>query len=333
MISFSYPLFPKIQRRFISSLLICTVVILSGCGETSEAPTNQAAKQQEAVHGSINNALGVQLWTFRNEMTSDIAGTLKNVRDLGFTYVEAHDATYLREAPEAFRAYADEAGLDVVALHWNDLREWREEPELIMEVARTIGAEHVGIAWLKEVFEDPVTEGGVIQAADMLMDNCSIAKENGLGLYYHIHGYEFQPTGEGDKTYFDSFMERIDPGCVRLQLDIFWGVYAGLDPLDLFEKYGDAIDMLHVKNMASDVETGTFSGANFSPPDMPPEYWVPLGEGKIDFKPILQTAQTHQVKWYFLEMDHAGHVFDDVRTSLEYLEREGFLHNWFPVDQ
>jgi sugar phosphate isomerase/epimerase len=93
------------------------------------------------------------------------------------------------------------------------------------------------------------------------------------------------------KTFLDSFVNRIDYNCVRLEADIFWVTYAGQDPVQFMEKYRDGVELLRIKDMADHVSTGVFNGANFNPSDMPADDWVPVGKGKIDYKSVFQKAK------------------------------------------
>lgn len=286
----------------------------------ADAPTSTASTKQDKP--TIAPKLAAQLWTFRYELQKDVPGTLKKIKNLGIDYVEGFDAPYITGNPEAFKAALDSAGLQLFALHWSEMGDWRKNPAMIMQTAKKLGAEYVGIAWLKTTKEDTVTLAVVNEAADLLTQSCAAANAANLQLYYHIHGYELQPMA-GDKTFFDSFMQRIDSNCVRLEADIFWVVYAGQDPTRFMEKYRSGIDFLHIKDMAPGVPTGVFTGANFMPPDMPAENWVPLGRGKIDYKSIFLKGKEIGVRWYILEMDkYGGDVFAAVDSSLAYIKKE-----------
>lgn len=269
--------------------------------------------------------LAAQLWTFRYDLEKDVPGTLKKIKNLGITYVEGFDAPYIVGNPDEFKAQLDDAGLKMFALHWNDLNDWRKDPTVIIETAKILGAQYTGIAWLKVIKADTVTLDVVNEAADILTKACEQAQAAGLQLYYHVHGYELQPMAD-QKTFFDSFVSRIDYNCVRLEADIFWVAYAGQDPVQFMEKYRDGIELLHIKNMANQVPTGVFTGADFIPSEMPAENWVPLGKGKIDYKPVFQKGQEIGVKWYILEMDkYNGDVYAAVDSSLAYIRKEKLL--------
>lgn len=302
------------MRPIILSLIFLG---LMSCGKNSSQPEQTIPS---------NGSLAVQLWTFRYDLEKDVPGTLKKIKDLGFTYVEGFDAPWIVGDPDAFKAQLDAAGLKMFALHWNTLGDWRNDPKVIIETAKKLGAHYTGIAWLKESKADTVTLDIVNEAADILMKACPVAQAAGLQLYYHIHGYEIQPM-EDQKTFFDSFVSRIDYDCVRLEMDVFWVTYAGQDPVQFMGKYSGGVELLHVKNMADHVTTGTFDGSNFMPPDMPANNWVPLGKSNmIDYKSVFKKGHEIGVKWYILEMDKFdGDVYGAVDTSLVYIEREKLM--------
>jgi sugar phosphate isomerase/epimerase len=296
-------------------LLIIFLAFMISCNPVKNTVNNTSAEGK----------LAAQLWTFRYDLEKDVPATLKKIKALGIDYVEGFDAPYIVSNPDKFRSQLDSAGLKMLALHWNELNDWRKDPTVIIETAKKLGAHYTGIAWLKESKADTVTLAVVNEAADILMKACSQAKAAGLQLYYHIHGYELQPMGN-QKTFFDSFVSRIDYNCVRLEADIFWVTYAGQDPVQFMDKYKDGVELLHIKNMADNVATGVFTGADFMPPDMPAQNWVPLGRGKIDYKSVFQKGKEIGVKWYILEMDkYDGDVYAAVDSSLAYIRKEKLL--------
>ena len=300
--------------------IFVAVIVLGLLGSCASEP------KQVEKRTPLNDSLAAQLWTFRGELEKDVPGTLKKIKALGFAYVEGFDAPFIVGKPDSFKSQLDAAGLKMFALHWNNLSDWRKDPTVIMETAKKLGAHYTGIAWLKESKADTVTLAVVNEAADILMKACPQAQSSGLQLYYHIHGYELQPMGD-QKTFFDSFVDRIDPRCVRLEMDVFWVTYAGQDPVKFMDRYRSGVELLHVKNMADHVSTGMFTGADFMPPDMPADNWVPLGKSnKIDYKSVFQKGREIGVKWYILEMDKFdGDVFAAVDSSLSYIRRERLL--------
>jgi sugar phosphate isomerase/epimerase len=298
-----------------SHLLLISLIMLFGAKPAKDAGRNVPPQ----------GMLAAQLWTFRYELEKDVPGTLQKIKKLGITYVEGFDAPYIVGNADKFKSQLDAAGLKMFALHWNDLNDWRKDPTVIIATAKKLGAHYTGIAWLKNSKADTVTLEVVNEAADILTKACPLAKAAGIQLYYHIHGYELQPMPD-NKTFFDSFVNRIDYHCVRLEVDIFWVTYAGQDPVQFMEKYRDGVELLHIKDMAPNVPTGVFTGADFMPPDMPAQNWVPVGKGKIDYKSVFQKGKQIGVKWYILEMDkYDGDVYAAMDSSISYIRKENLL--------
>ena len=298
-----------------SLLLLLAITMLFGAKPSKDNDGNVPSQ----------GMLAAQLWTFRYELEKDVPGTLKKIKNLGITYVEGFDAPYIVGNPEKFRSQLDAAGLKMFALHWNDLNDWRKDPTVIIKTAKTLGAHYTGIAWLKNSKADTVTLAIVNEAADILTKACPLAKAAGLQLYYHIHGYELQPMPD-NKTFFDSFVSHIDYQCVRLEADIFWVTYAGRDPVQFMDEYRGGVELLHIKDMSPNLSTGIFTGADFNPPDMPPQNWVPVGRGKIDYKAVFKKGEQIGVKWYILEMDkYDGNVYAAMDSSISYIKKEKLL--------
>ena len=100
----------------------------------------------------------------------------------------------------------------------------------------------------------------------------------------HNHNWEFQRVF-GDRTAFDILMAHTDPRNVVFQLDLYWATFGGADPVELLERYGNRIQLFHVKDMrASDRRIEI------------------VGEGIIDF-PEIFAASKGPVRYYVVEHD------------------------------
>src|SRR4051812_39733640 len=128
--------------RTLKPILFAIILpwLLGSCGDHAKQSNNTKP---------VNGSLAVQLWTFRDELEKDVPGTLKKIKALGFEYVEGFDRPSIVGNPDAFRSQLDAAGLKMIALHWNNLSDWRKNPDVILETARKLGAQYTGIAWLK----------------------------------------------------------------------------------------------------------------------------------------------------------------------------------------
>jgi sugar phosphate isomerase/epimerase len=137
-----------------------------------------------------------------------------------------------------------------------------------------------------------------------------VLAQHGVKFFYHSHGYEFQPFQDG--TLFDLLMTETKPGLVSFEMDVFWIVHAGQDPVKLLQKYDGRWQMLHLKGMRDSTPTGLLTGHSDVTND------VAVGQGKIDYVPILQEAKKIGVKYYIIE-DESPVSEKQIPQSFNYL--------------
>jgi sugar phosphate isomerase/epimerase len=104
-----------------------------------------------------------------------------------------------------------------------------------------------------------------------------------------------------------------DPKYVNFEMDVFWIVHPGQDPVKLLQKYPGRWPLLHIKGMKDSTPTGLLTGHTDVSND------VPLGTGKIDYAPIFQAAKKSGAKFYFIE-DESPTVEQQLPQSLAYLK-------------
>ena len=145
----------------------------------------------------------------------------------------------------------------------------------------------------------------------MVHDTGALLAENGIKFYYHNHGYEFVP--HGDSTLFDLLVQQTRPELVTYEMDVFWTVHPGQDPIQLLRRYPTRWDLFHIKDLKKGVATGKLTGSEDVRND------VTLGTGQIDLPQILRTAQEIGVKHYFIE-DESPTATTQIPNSLRYLD-------------
>ena len=200
-------------------------------------------------------------------------------------------------------------GLDAVSAHF-PFERFMSDPEGIVAEAKALGLRYVGCAWIPH--EGEFSDLTCRQAIMAFNRASALLSRQGLRFFYHIHGYEFQKHDTG--TMLDLMMKDSNPATVHFEMDIFWVVHAGQDPVKLLEKYGSRWELLHLKDMKKSTETGLLTGHSDVTND------VALGAGKINLPPILAAAQKAGVKYYFLE-DESPSSEQQIPASLKYLEK------------
>src|ERR671912_568545 len=220
------------RRRFLRSVssgmvASATAPFASALNVLAQGPAAGAPKHP------FTGQLGLQLYSLRHLFAKgDVPGTLAMVKTWGLTNVELA-GTYGMSATD-YAALLKKTGLRAVSTH-GDFNKLAEGADAVIADARTFGVEYLGCAWIPH-------KGGFTAAdADkaVAVFNAAGKKANAAGLrfFYHIHGYEFQTGPDG--TLFDRIAKGTDPALVAFQMDVFWAVRGGADPLDLFRKYPD----------------------------------------------------------------------------------------------
>ena len=213
--------------------------------------------------------------------------------------------------PEKLRAQLTARGLRPVSGLF-PFERYRDDVESLAVEAKALGLEYLGCAWIPHQTFDEKTAREAIAVFNRAGE--ALAR-HGLKFFYHIHGYEFQPHGAG--TLFDLMMTETKPQFVRYEMDVFWVVHPGQDPVKLLEKYGNRFELMHVKDMKKGTPTGLLTGKSDVKND------VTIGTGMMDYPAILRAAQKAGVKYYFLE-DESPTSVQQIPLSLRFLERVTF---------
>jgi sugar phosphate isomerase/epimerase len=126
-------------------------------------------------------------------------------------------------------------------------------------------------------------------------------REAGLEMLYHNHNFEFEENEQGIVP-IEYLLENLGPEIVNFQIDLYWTVKAGADPVAYFKKYPNRWKIWHVKDMD---DQGRFA---------------PVGTGSIDFARILEHKKKAGMEYYIVEQDQ---TFD----GMEPLEAIRISHN------
>lgn len=251
---------------------------------------------------------GLELYSFRREMKKDVRATLAQTRQLGFSEVEVPGLYGLTAT--AFRAELDRAGLRCTAMVI-DKESIRSGVQPAVDCARTLGADYVIYPWLDH--SDSFGAKDCARAVDSFNRWGDEFKAAGLRFCYHPHGYEFGPSPEG--TLLDTMIQRTTPGAVDYQMDIFWIVWPGQDPVQFLRRYPGRFPLMHLK----DVRTGVKGNQTGIAPD---EVSVAIGSGSTKFPAIFLEADKAGVKRYYIE-DESPEAPEQVPASLRYLASIG----------
>jgi sugar phosphate isomerase/epimerase len=250
--------------------------------------------------------IGLQLYSLRNQLATNVTGALDEIQGWGITNVELAGTYNL--TIEQFKEQLDAHGLKPISAHY-PFDQFRTNLDHIISDAQILGIKYIGCAWIPH--NGDFDEATCREAVAVFNHAGEVLAAHGITFFSHTHGYEFQPYQDG--TLFDLMMKETDPKYVSFQMDIFWIVHAGQDPVALLNKYGHRWQLMHLKGMRDSTPTGLLTGHSDVTND------VPVGEGKISFPPLLHAAEKAGVKWYIIE-DESPSSEQQIPQSLQYLE-------------
>jgi sugar phosphate isomerase/epimerase len=286
------------RREFVTrAAAVVGAATLGACrkpGPDSAGPARPAASERR----SRLERVGLELYTVRAEMRKDVAATLAAVAQIGYKEVEF--AGYFNLPAGEIRALLDRNGLTSPSAH--------TAIELLERdfAAQAATAGTIGHRWLivpslnTRALTDAAAWKGMAARFNELGKR---ARDAGVRFAFHNHAVEPSPMADGTRPY-DILLAETDPALVDFQMDLFWMIRAGGDPLDYFARHPGRFTSVHVKD-------GT--GA----PD-----WKQLdvGSGTIDWKRLLAQHAQAGIEHYYVESDDPGpDPIASVRRSYAYL--------------
>jgi sugar phosphate isomerase/epimerase len=273
------------------------------------AISSQAA--DAGIGKSFKGPVGLQLYSLRAQFTAHgVPPTLDTVKGYGIRYAELAGTYNL--PPEKMKALLAEHGIKAVSGHF-PYKKFKEDPESVAQEAKALGLEFAGCAWADH--KAPMDEKQARDIVAVFNRAGEVLSKHGLKFFYHCHGFEFQPHGDG--TLMDLIIKETNPKHVSFEMDILWVVFPGHDPAKLLAKYPDRWKLIHLKDLKKGVATGSLSGKTDVSND------VVLGTGQMDWPAILAAAKQAGVKYYFIE-DESPTSEQQIPKSLKYLESVKF---------
>ncbi|MBD0278710.1 MAG: sugar phosphate isomerase/epimerase [Flavisolibacter sp.] len=270
-----------------------------------------------SVFGSFKTKyIGLQLYTVRDAMQKDPAGTLARVAQIGYNSVEAATYTGTQKfygmTAKEFAALLRKNGLIVPSSHYR----LGEEKTNGMPVKGTMlydwdkavdDAAAVGIKYMVCAYLSESERGGLDHykyVAEQLNKAAEKCRKAGIQLCYHNHDFEFAP--QNGKLPYDILLNETDKNLVKIELDLYWATKAGHDPITLFNQHPGRFPLWHVKDMDNTAKKA----------------FTEVGNGVIDFKKIFANAEKSGMKYFFVEQDITpGSPFDSITKSINYIKK------------
>lgn len=256
--------------------------------------------------------IGLQLYTLREELPKNVKQTLEKVAASGYTAVETYGFSIKDQfwglSPKDLKKILDDNNLKAVSGHYN-LGSYLYDgntSELIaaIEAAKILKSEFLTVPWIDEPFRKNIDDYKKI--ALRLNHAAKMCADAGLKLAYHNHDFEFQK--HNGITGYEILLKETDKNLVYFELDLYWVVRSGNDPLQLFKENPGRFKMWHVKDMDKNNQALN----------------TEVGSGLIDFKPFFKEAKQSGMVHLFVEQENnfAGDSFQSIKTSCDFISKE-----------
>lgn len=295
-------------------LLMATGLV--GCASEASTGLDTQEESRTVMH---THKKGYQLYTIREELTSDsaIAAALAKTSEMGYVQVESFgymDGAFFGQQPDQFKKTINDASLASPSGHYLPMELAGDKVVPIdtaniakmLDAAEALGQQWVIVPWMSEAWR---TESGYMHLVEYIKTLSAMCKERGLIAGWHNHEFEFEPLDNGTIPY-DYLIENLKDHGVVFEMDLHWVAFAGEDPVEWFNKYPGMFPLWHVKDFAADTLNQ-----------------VPVGQGVIDWERIFAHAELSGMEHYYIEQDvcSADRALDCLEESLAWAKEQDFM--------
>jgi sugar phosphate isomerase/epimerase len=236
--------------------------------------------------------IGLEMYSVRNELQTDLTGTIRKVGEMGYQDVEFFAPYYnwTTEQAKDVRKLLDDLGVKCLSTH-NSLSNYKPENiQKAIDLNKILGTHFIVIAssYRAQTLDD------WRKIANSLTEGAEKLRPAGLRGGYHNHQTEFTPL-EGKRPI--EVIAANTPKDFMLQLDVGTCIEAGSDPVAWINSNPGRINSLHLKDWSK--EKG---------------YRCLFGEGSAPWKQIFAAAEkTGGVEYYLIEQE--GSDYSEFETA------------------
>lgn len=266
------------------------------------------------IHYSFKPArqknIGLQLYSIRDSIRKDVAAAIMKVARMGYKFVEPAgyaDGKIYGIDPVAFKDLCAKNGMTVLSAHvgqnlpapenWDKTMAWWDQ---CIDAHVKAGADYL---------VQPSMDGDAYKSLATLMKYCEYfnaigekCNAKGLRFGYHNHDREFSTQIEG-QTMYDFMLANTDPEKVMFELDLYWCVEGGKNPVDYFNKYPGRFELWHIKDKE---EIGA--------------------SGLMDFESIWKAAKKSGMKYGIVEVERYNFdQFTSCAKSIDFLNAARYV--------
>lgn len=243
--------------------------------------------------------VGIQLYSVRDDMKKNPAGTLTQLAKIGYKNVEHAnyiDRKFYGFTAVEFRKMLDDLGLKMIAghtvmgkNHWDPIKkDFTDSWKHTVDDAAYMGQKYVISPSMEESMRK--TYDDMVRYMDVFNLCGDLCQKSGMKFGYHNHWTEFTEILNGTKL-FDIMMQKLDVNKVVMQLDIGNMYIGGAKALDVIGQYPGKFELIHVKDEIAVDTAEKFESAI-------------LGKGILPVKEVLDICRkTGGTKVFIIEQE------------------------------
>lgn len=255
--------------------------------------------------------LGVQLWSVRGDMASNPVATLETIARMGYKEVEGFgysEGKMFGMPIDEYMKVLKNNGLSMPSSHCGfSLSDYDEGQKTLSDEAKKaiddavkMGQRYIIFPWVSEQ-----ERGQVARLVRLVQAAAEYARKAGIRFGYHNHDFEFTQRGPDGRLMIEWLLHEVPASLLAMEMDIYWVVYAGHNPLDWFRLYPGRWELCHAKDLAATEKRET----------------IEFGDGTIAFRDIFRQSAQAGLKHYIIELEHYRSTpLDGVKRA-----RENFL--------
>lgn len=243
--------------------------------------------------------VGVQLYTFRKEMATDAAGTLKQIAAIGIKQIESAKSEkghYYGLKPKEMKQVCSDLGMTLRSGHVHIDDKWQQT----MNEAAESGQEYLICSTMPTTGQTADNYKKVAATFNKAGEEC---KKLNLKFGYHNHEYEFE--SENGQVLYDILLQNTEADLVHMELDLGWVIVGGKDPLEYFKNFSGRFPLWHLKDM-----------------NMQKKQSTEFGKGGLNIKEMLRHRKQSGLKYLFVEQEeYASTPLESMKQNMDYLEK------------
>lgn len=285
--------------------------ILTSCGGKTSSSTETETVTTAAAEAPAKR-IGLQLYSLRDMVKDDgIQAVLEAVAKMGYKHVETagyDDGKIYGLPPAEFKKMVDDLGMRCTSAHLSQSITKENEAEVMawwdkaIEAHNQLGVKYMVQPWM------PINDKTTVDDMKMYCDYF-----NGVGYKtaaasiafgYHNHDFEFKFKFD-DKYAYDYLLDNVSPNHVFFQMDVYWVMMAGQDPVQYLKDRPSQFKTIHIKD---EKEIGV--------------------SGKMDFKPIFEQMKANKVKDWYVEVEEYTNndPVESVQQSYDFLNKADYVY-------